>query len=315
MINLKETLLHLRIAVIIFLFTVLSNVHANQFVYHTRPSKDFIKIPQEFNYLLQSLNQLQLTPSEEKKLYTSLGVINRNIERLDRQYLLFMLQIEIYQGAAGSVEKVDELPPTPFNLARLARQRKLVEASSSIFGLWLFDAIYKDLEEMDARPQYHQLFKTEYSITLPEVRKMVRSIKMLSPWYTLLLQPSMNRYDYFVKKVILKVVSKLAEHTSHLADLSGFFPTRKVGDQNPANGLIAVTKNKSGSGNQSPLDSLLDSGSTLLTIPDNANKADEWSPQDDNTTQRASLQIEPDPNYVAPDTLPIPIDDWGEDAE
>jgi hypothetical protein len=286
-----------------------TSIYGNRSQYQIRASKEFIKIPQEFNYLLQSLNQIILTPAEESKLQSSLKIINHNIQRLDRRYLLFMLQIEIYHSAAGANKNLT-LPSTKFDIALFKQQRKIIENQSSLFGLWLFDAIYKDLERLDSNPKYQQIFKSTNTIRRPEIRKLKRTVEMLAPWYNIIVQGSVSQFKYLVKSVILSSTIKLAQHTSHLANFSGFFPKTNNFGKLSSTGLIIITPSKFQNITKTPLDSLLNSGSTILTIPDKSTLSADWAPREEKQEQHAAHQVMQNPSYVAPESLPTPVDDW-----
>lgn len=256
------------------------------------------ELPVEFSYLIESLQLYPLQDKEREDLSKSIKKMDKFFTQMSKEEVYFILKSEIYK----------EL----LNKPRLTQQSKLYDKkilrkfldtidaridNYHQFAKWIIFATYSDLKQIFDSPYFNTFIveKKGFGLKNPNAALIEKKLNLILPWYEDIINQSPEEFHEMLKPMMIGILNIIEKKVGYLLDFSRFDKFKLTEDENLKYFEIKMPVKQ-----DAQKDPLLD-----LEIP--AEKPveiakDQWQPRNE--------PMEPNPNYVAPEKLPVPSDDW-----
>ncbi len=255
-------------------------------------------LPVEFSYLIESLQQYPLTEKEREELSQEIKKLDKLFSQMSKEEVFFLSKSEIYQ----------EL----LNKPRLAQQQKFYDKkilrtlldfietkieSYHPFAKWIMIATYADLKLIFGSPYYNTFIVEKKALALKNKNAAMieKKLSLVLPWYEDIIGQSPEEFHENLKPIMMAILSKINRKIGYLLEYSRFDKTDLS-----TTGELKYFEVTTSEGKVEKKDPIAD-----LEIPNEKpaeSAKQEWMPRNEPT--------EPNPNYVAPEKLPSPTDDW-----
>ncbi len=263
-------------------------------------------LPLEFIYLIKSYQKYDLTNEEKKSFKYLLYFYDNSFLKLSKAEYFQLIKSQIYKNIInffpisnkeGSSKDLKEI--------KEKLKEKLREEGNDHFKRWLISALIRDInlvaksKSLNKGGIYYSLFYNWNNLFYDSLPQEVnRTLKNLSKRILSNLKYRLNDFLLISKNISLK------ESKEKDPKKMFFFKVEKEttlkGEDKPE------PKSESGS---KILKILAPINEESLILPGTIRIEDEWTPKD----EKENINInppKPDPNYVKPKKLPIPINDW-----
>lgn len=255
-------------------------------------------LPVEFSYLVESIQQYPLQDSERDNLSNVLKKLDKLFSQMTKEEVYFVLKSEIYK----------EL----LNKPRLSQQSQLYDKkilrnfaevidtkieSYHQFAKWIIIATYSDLKQIFDSPYFNTFIVEKKGIGLknPNAAMIGKKLNLVLPWYEDITNQNPEEFHEMLKPIMIGILDKITVKIQYLLEFSRFEKNQLAPDDNLRYFELKIPMPK-----EAPKDPLLDIDlSEGKPIESNRDK---WLPRNE--------PMEPNPNYVAPENLPVPSDDW-----
>lgn len=269
------------------------------------------EVPFELRALISSINLEFLTSEEQVTLSQQLQMLDGLISKLPQSDRYFLGKSAIYKWIlqASSGMRVTEA----FSLDQVLGKKNKKDLSS--FSKWLLGAIQSDILEISKSPDYQRYRNEKKNNRFTNATRTVRrKIKLVAPWAFLLSQKDPLQINLQLMRHQMALLNDVLEQYKiyfHFNSLNVPAKNTKLSYFN----LIEITTKKNESKDTekplSYLDSIIEKHKEAgLPLPQNdwtIDSQDTWTPGEDSYIE---IKVEKDGSYIAPSSLPKPVDDW-----
>jgi hypothetical protein len=256
-------------------------------------------LPVEFSYLVESFQQYPLQDSERENLSNVLKKLDKLFTQMTKEEVYFILKSEIYK----------EL----LNKPRLSQQsqlydKKILKKFAEIidtkienyhqFAKWIIIATYSDLKQIFDSPYFNTFIVEKKGIGLknPNAAMIEKKLNLVLPWYEDIVNQNPEEFHEMLKPLLLVMLDKITIKIEYLLVFSRFEKIQQTPDDNLRYFEIKIPMPK-----EAIKDPLLDIDLSAIKPAEQPIK-DQWLPRNE--------PMEPNPNYIPPENLPVPSDDW-----
>ncbi|MFI5389729.1 MAG: hypothetical protein ACHQYQ_00095 [Bacteriovoracales bacterium] len=255
-------------------------------------------LPVEFSYLVESLQQYPLSDKEREEIAKEIKELDKLFSLMSKEEVFFVLKSEIYKELLNKPRLAQQ--SQYYNKKILRTLLDLIEAkidSYHPFAKWIIIATYADLKQIFDSPYYNTFVVEKKGIGLknPNAALIEKKLNLVLPWFEDITGQSPEVFHENLKPVMLSLLAKLNKKIKYLLQYSRFEKLNLVTED-----ALKYFEIKSPEEKAAKKDPLLDMD--LPTEKPTEVAKDQWMPKNG--------PLEPDPNYVAPEKLPTPTDDW-----
>lgn len=286
-------------------------------------------LPLEFQFLIEGLQETKLTKNEEKKFLDIIKELDLNFKILPKKHLFFITKSEIHKGILNNaVEgstgqyKIDAKSISLLN-AKLSSNFQHYNS----FSRWLIESLQSDIWELSSLSAFHST--TSSAKGFHQDVKIQKKIKILLPWYELILHTEPAIFNEKLKPILINILDNILLNTKILIQFSklkhipneqkligyDFFTNQEINEKSPSN----EQKNKNGEEDDDDLyqyqerkkseaERIINELNVPTPLPEKGEsprKENEWLPiSDDEDLKKAPL---PSPSVVGPVSTPIPV--------
>ena len=260
------------------------------------PKKD---LPVEFSYLIESIQLYPLEDKEREELGKKIREIDQELSELTKEEVYFLLKSEIYKGLLENPRlKNQSIYYNPDILKPLNTIIEVRLEDYHKFAQWLLFAVYSDLSQNFSSPFYNTFIvkkKTGLRLKNKNLIMMQRKFDFVLPWYEEIINSTPEEFHEGLKDTMFHLLDVIK---MKMADLIKFsrFDTFKI---DPGKKTLNFFTTKSPEKEKTPEETL---GLTVEKQPEVVVKKEEWIPK--------NAPMDPDPNYIPPEVLPEPVNDW-----
>jgi hypothetical protein len=217
---------------------------------------------------------------------------------MSKEEVFFVLKSEIYKELLNKPRLTEQ--SKYYNKKILRTLLDLIEAkidSYHQFAKWIIIATYADLKQIFDSPYYNTFIVEKKGIGLknPNAALIEKKLNLVLPWYEDITGQNPEAFHENLKPAMLSLLTKLNKKIRYLLQYSRF-DKLNLGPED----TLKYFDIRAPQGKEAKKDPLLDMD--LPTEKPTEVAKDQWAPRNEPT--------EPDPNYVAPEKLPSPTDDW-----
>lgn len=255
-------------------------------------------LPVEFSYLVESLQQYPLSDKEREEITKEIKELDKLFSLMSKEEVFFVLKSEIYKELLNKPRLAQQ--SQYYNKKILRTLLDLIEAkidSYHPFAKWIIIATYADLKQIFDSAYYNTFIVEKKGIGLknPNAALIEKKLNLVLPWFEDITGQSPEVFHENLKPVMLSLLAKLNKKIKYLLQYSRFEKLNLVTED-----ALKYFEIKSPEEKAAKKDPLLDMD--LPTEKPTEVAKDQWMPKNG--------PLEPDPNYVAPEKLPTPTDDW-----
>lgn len=256
------------------------------------------ELPVEFSYLVESLQLYPLQDKEREDLSIVIKALDKVFTQMSKEEVYFTLKSEIYK----------EL----LNKPRLTQQSKLYDKkilknflevidtkidNYHQFAKWIIFATYSDLKQVFDSPYFNTFIVEKKGIGLknPNAAMIEKKLNLILPWYEDIVNQSPEEFHEMLKPTMISILNIILKKSGYLLEFSRFDKFKPSEGDNLTYFELKMPVKK-----EAQKDPLLD-----MELPGEKpveQAKAEWLPRNE--------PMEPNPNYVAPEKLPVPTDDW-----
>ncbi len=256
------------------------------------------ELPVEFSYLVESLQLYPLSDLEREKVTKEIKELDKLFSLMSKEEVFFVLKSEIYKELLNKPRLTQQ--SKYYNKKILRPLLDVIEAkidSYHQFAKWIIIATYADLKQIFDSPYYNTFIVEKKGIGLknPNAALIEKKLNLVLPWYEDITGQNPEVFHENLKPVMLSLLTKLNKKIRILLQFSRFDTLKLVAED-----TLKYFEIKAPGEKGPKKDPLLDMD--LPTEKPTEVAKDQWAPRNEPT--------EPDPNYVAPEKLPSPTDDW-----
>lgn len=260
------------------------------------------KLPLEFIYLIRSYQIYDLTKKEEKSFKKMLSFYDRSFRKISKEEQYQIIKSQIYKNIINFLP-IYKNKKLDLDLKEIKEkmEKNLRSIVNDPFKRWLCSALIRDIDlfiknkNSNKNRIYYSLFYSWNNFFNNPLNQEVKDkLKALSKNIMINLK---NRLKDFL--LISKNISLTESKEIKIEEMVFFQIVEKV-----------TSIEKKNSEKKSRVLKILEPiNEESLILPGTIKKEDEWIPKDQKENINTSPP-EPDPNYVSPEKLPIPTNDW-----
>ncbi len=260
-------------------------------------------LPEEFQYLIETIQDFSLDKSQKGALYTQIKRLDSILIQIPKDEINFLLKTEIIKFLLGTPPKNFEKKNIRYETIKSGNAKFEKEKGTlSPLSIWLLESIHSDLSQLMSSSHFPELARQIKAGTLAhkiEQKKYFRQFKLLLPLYTFYINTPIDDYLLSQKKIAHELFAHLKNYLGYYVALS---QKRKLPKSKT---LIFFTKVpiKEKSSNEKVI-SILDAAEISLEQKE-VKDEDQWKPNDN-----LILFPTPDPSYSPPQELPRAIKSW-----
>ncbi|HAZ13091.1 MAG: hypothetical protein A2X86_09875 [Bdellovibrionales bacterium GWA2_49_15] len=276
-------------------------------------------LPTEFILLLESVQRDDLSDKSKVQFEQWIISLDESFGVLTKDEIFFLCKAEIYKAILKKYRN-SETDLKKFNLYFLKTAVAKVEqvnrekVALSLFSKWMIQALLSDLKSLLTAPQnlnFITFVQNGTDVTSPAFIIWSKKMKMVAPWVDLFINSVDSEFESIVRPIQLEALQTIAIYADLLLKQSRFkdaWPKKK----STLTGLsffnwkeLQETKEPAIIANEP----LLPQGSGSSEAPPAA-----WTPKDTPDAITSSKlppnYPTPNPDYLPPDRLPQPVNDW-----
>ena len=217
---------------------------------------------------------------------------------MTKEEVYFLLKSEIYKELLNKPRLTQQ--SQLYDKKILRKFAELIDTkieSYHQFAKWIIIATYSDLKQIFDSPYFNTFIVEKKGIGLknPNAAMIEKKLNLVLPWYEDIINQNPEEFHEMLKPILIGILDKITVKIEYLLALSRFEKPQLVPDDNLRYFEIKMPTPK-----EAQKDPLLD-----LDLPTGrpAEVAkDQWQPRNE--------PMEPNPNYIPPENLPVPSDDW-----
>jgi hypothetical protein len=217
---------------------------------------------------------------------------------MSKEEVFFLLKTEIYKELLNKPPLTQQFKHYEKKILRPLLDLIEVKIDSyHQFAKWIIIATYSDLKQIFDSPYYNTFIVEKKGIGLknPNAALIDKKFNLVLPWYEDIISQNPEVFHENLKPIMLSLLTKINNKIRILLQYSRFEKINIVIDDNLKYFEIKAPLEKPAQ--KDPLQDLVMPQEKPTEIA-----KDQWFPRNEPT--------EPDPNYVAPEKLPTPVDDW-----
>lgn len=204
--------------IIYFLFIGHQATSATTFV---TPAKD--KLPLELVVLLESLNELKLTPNEQNQYIDEAKTLNGFLKFLTKEQIYFLVKAQIYKNVLEKEFQGDYKITkfTSLDIEAIEKNYKANKNSYSPYASWLIQSVLSDFSTLKNYPGFNQV-KLSIVDKDPTLNLIRKKLNLLSPWLGAIATLTAQDFNGRLKKMMFKTLADVKDG----AYLLKTYPTR-----------------------------------------------------------------------------------------
>ncbi len=256
-------------------------------------------LPAEFSYLIESLQLYPLEEKERKALGNKIKELDQMLSELTKEEVYFLLKSEIYKGLLARPKLKNQ--SGYYNPEILKPLNSILEVRIDDyhkFAQWLMYAVYADLSQSFDSAFYNTFVvkkKTGMPLKSKNLIMMQRKFNFILPWYEEIINSTPEEFHESIKDEMFHLLDVIKMKMKDLIKFSRFDKFKIDPDKK----TLTFFTTKSLEAAEKKAEEVL--GLTIEERPQTTVKA-EWIPK--------NAPMDPDPNYLPPDVLPDPVNDW-----
>lgn len=185
------------------------------------PQKD--KLPLELVILINSLNELKLTPDEQNKYLDEAKTLNGYLKFLTKEQIYFLVKAQIYKNVLEKEFQGDYKITkfTSLDIESIEKNYLANKNNYSPYASWLIQSVLSDFSTLKNYPGFNQVKLTivEKDPTLNIIRK---KLNLLSPWLGAIATLTATDFNSRLKKMMFKTLADIKDGSYLLKT----YPTR-----------------------------------------------------------------------------------------
>jgi hypothetical protein len=265
-------------------------------------------LPLEFDYILESI-QKYITSNKEKTLFKQkISKLDQLFSKMTKEEIFFIIKSESYKTIL-KIKPQFAIKKSYYDQKSLTVFDKFLSSKTiSSFSKWVARSIYNDLKNIYSSSEFttYMYRKKNSSILTKEYILIDKKLNILLPWVGYLLLSRPNEFEEDMKKYMTELFEKISIYANQYLQFSKF---EKV-EISPLKTKLRFFYIKE---YIDPIQT--DIGSSVLKIEDINIDPDQFLVDEDAISgwvpKNAPPVIPtPDPNYIKPDKLPVPTNDW-----
>jgi hypothetical protein len=261
-------------------------------------------IPMEIKLIFEST---EINEDNKQTLLNSLAEISEIIAKSsDQSQMKFLLKIETSKFILRWFN--EKLNPMIFDLTPEIFESRVKKFQFSPFARWLVAGFISDLQQIKRDPGYASFanaYRKKLKNSSPEYKRLEKKIALLSPWIQFLHQSSADEVEFEIFKLqsslFERLLSRIKLHYLITNNYPEFIPPK-------VNSELYEFYEKTPEASEESLASKINNLSAPEQTP-GSNTPNQWKPDD---VVKKVLPNYPlyNPNYKAPEKLPVPVNDW-----
>lgn len=197
-------MLHLLVAIISF-FSLMSAKAA-----FVTPHQE--KLPLELVILINSINELKLTPEENSRYIDEAKTLNGFLKFLTKEQIYFLVKSQIYKNVLEKEFQGDYKITkfTSLDIEAIEKNYRLNSKKYSTYASWLIQSVLSDFSTLKNYPGFNQVKLTivEKDPTLNIIRK---KLNLLSPWLGAISTLTAVDFNGRLKKMMFKTLADIKD--------------------------------------------------------------------------------------------------------
>lgn len=275
------------------------------------------EVPAEFSDLIISIQRIE--GQGAKSVEVQLKEIDSAFQMLSKEEIFFLTKTEIYKYFLRNSPKLP-LKSNSFSVESVTKLEKFLNQKELLpFVKWFLTGISRDLELIFNSEGFSSYlsYRLKPNVRLTQkIRKVKKRLELLLPWYELTQSSNVNDINKSFLPIMKKCLTSIKTQSTRLVLFSRFTDNKKASISSTMKffklqeGTISNNKLNRDGVNEI-LDPIIEEHKKAgLPVPTN-----EWVPNENDFAQaKTPLAVPtPDPNYIPPNALPKPVDDWGVD--
>lgn len=271
------------------------------------------KFPLEFVLLIQSLQKIELTDEEKKDLIKNIAIIDQIAAIMSKEEIFFIIKTEIYKAILNKYkdEKTRFKLYRPENIVKLKDFSKRKFTALLPFANWMARAIQSDMKVIIKSHLFNKLInhlKRTNLINNSNLRKVKRRLSLLLPWYQKLSTLAKNDIDELMKEFMIECLRKI---TFFIKSLAQFTQEKELAISPKVTSYKFFKKFDLSSIRGIPKSydilTIMKFDDEVKTAKQTLTESSKWKPSKEVLPKGYPT---PSPNYVPPEVLPQPVDDW-----
>lgn len=255
-------------------------------------------LPVEFSYLVESIQQYPLPDNEKENLLKVLKKLDKLFAQMTKEEVFFLLKSEIYKDLLNKPKLTNQ--SQLYDKKILRKLAELIDNkidSYHQFAKWIIIANYSDLKQIFDSPYFNTFIVEKKGIGLknPNAAMIGKKLNLILPWFEDIINQNPEEFHEMLKPIMMGLLDKITSKIEYLLEYSRFEKPQVALDDNLKYFEIKMPAPK-----ESQKDPLAN-----LDLPEGKSEEvvkDQWQPRNE--------PMEPNPNYVAPENLPVPSNDW-----
>lgn len=185
------------------------------------PEKD--KLPLELVILINSINELKLSPDDNNRYIDEAKTLNGYLKYLTKEQIYFLVKSQIYKNVLEKEFQGDYKITkfTSLDIEAIEKNYQQNKKNYSAYASWLIQSVLSDFSTLKNYPGFNQVKLTivEKDPTLNLIRK---KLNLLSPWLGAISTLTASDFNGRLKKMMFKTLADIKES----AYLLKTYPTR-----------------------------------------------------------------------------------------
>lgn len=297
----------------LFLFALLISNILDAKIMKWMPIKEF---PSELTFLIESIQDYKLEKKDSEKFFKEMALMDQIFSELTREEIFFISKAEIYKSFL-KINKIEKTYPLKYYNPKILEQfRKTIiknKAEYSKFVYWIGQGIATDLENIFNSYNFPMLMIQRRNNKKPRRAQMIRldkKLRILIPWYENFVERDPEDLAKFIKDKMINHLGHLNKVLLLLHKFSRFKKLKLLKLQKEDFVLFKLKDVSKIEVKKATDEEILNSIKIPKTLENpNLSQKKVWTPKDIKEG-KAPLFPEKNPNYVPPEVLPQPVDDW-----
>ena len=256
------------------------------------------ELPVEFSYLVESLQLYPLQDKEREDLSKVIKELDNLFSQMSKEEVFFILKSELYKELLNKPRLTGQTQL--YDKKILRKFMDLIDTKIDNyhqFAKWIIFATYSDLKQIFDSPYFNTFIVEKRGIGFnnPNAAKIGKKFDLVLPWYEDIINQNPEEFHEMLKPVMLNFLKKIHKKLEILLTFSRFESIKLAADDH-----LKYFELKSIEPKAPKKDPILDM--EISTEKALEPEKDQWKPRNE--------PMAANPNYIAPEKLPTPSDDW-----
>lgn len=277
--------------------------------------------PLEFQYLVTSMQKNVLDKNQYADFEKSIIILDNCSRNMDRLELMFLFKTEIYKLLMKKKPQLN-LRKSHYEKIILEKLDKYIQNNReklTPYSLWMAEILKSDLHELINHKLYKNILKylKDGKINFNKNFLQLKSrFKLILPWAHIFVSKEPDELEDLLFPIMFETLNRLKIYCSAFSQLRN----KKVSEKRPGQFYffaVHKTKGQTEEDTIKKIYTILDLEKLDVRETRSKNNLLKWTPKDEPKERAPIPDIipTPDPSYIYPKTLPVPVNDWNIDIE